>query len=157
MVTINPSLSTQFLQPVTIYVVVKASGTYAATSFFGNGAGGGGDGIGLGTYSTSDVNLYAGTYPAHGATFTPTNWNVIEAIVNGSSSTVGVNGSSSTVSPGSNPLVGEGFSIGGDGSGGDQRWNGWIAEAMVYIGTPTSGDDLTIRKYLYNKYNISGS
>jgi hypothetical protein len=145
--SVNPSGGRA--QPYTIYAVIKQDSTTGNQDPFGNNGG-------SGMFINSTANYYAGA-AATGPSITGTNWNLVEACVNGSNTIISVNGTANTgLSAGTN-FIGTSMYLGINGDGSSEKWNGFIAEEVILSGIPSASDRALIRTTLETKYGISGS
>jgi hypothetical protein len=140
-------------QPITVFVVAtQASNSGSAKSLFNSRVG---NTAALFINGSQLVGLYAGSIGT-GSSQTSGSAHVFEAVVNGSSSSVGVDGSLTTVNPGIQGLGG-GVTLGANSTVTGEFFNGDIFEAVLYKGAMSTTERSAVRAALGAKWGITVS
>jgi Periplasmic copper-binding protein (NosD) len=140
-------------QPITVFVVAtQASNSSGAKSLFNSRVG---NTAALFINESQLIGLYAGSIGT-GPSQTIGSAHVFEAVVNGSSSSVGVDGSLTTVNPGIQGLGG-GVTLGANSTVTGEFFNGDIFEAVLYKGAMSTSERSAVRTTLSAKWGITAS
>jgi hypothetical protein len=138
-------------QPITVFVVAtQASNSGSAKSLFNSRVG---NTAALFINASQLVGLYAGSIGT-GSSQTSGSAHVFEAVVNGSSSSVGVDGSLTAVNPGIQGLGG-GVTLGANSTVTGEFFNGDIFEAVLYKGAMSTTERSAVRASVGAKWGIT--
>lgn len=148
--------TTSRTQPNTIFCVSRQTATSAATRTMVNAYSTAATAVTNALYlnASGQISQYAGS--AVSSTLAPAaaTAHLYESYYNGTSSTVRFdNGNASTLSPGTSSWLG-GCVLGANAATAAEWWNGDIFEVLLYNGTLSAAERLSVYNYLYNKWFV---